>query len=388
MTFEGTFADSSRKASEIRLPELDGIRGLAILFVLLWHCIGAPLHPAYLMRGLDGGFLSIVKQSTIILRSGVDLFLVLSGFLIGGILFDNRKSSRFFPVFYGRRMLRIFPLYYLILVLFVVLKSFGANGVLFDGPIPVFSYLTFTQNYFMAHLGSSGAIWMGATWSLALEEQFYAGFPLLVHRCAMAAMPAVLVAGIILAPILRIWTYFHFGNGQAGYEWLPCRIDALFVGALLAYTLRQPAGRTWLHAKRRLLAAAFVPLFVGFIVLGIAITSDMEYHSMVWGHTFLAYFYGWGILLSVIYAGSGATRFLRARWLTFLGLISYGVYLLHLPVLFTVFGMFSRAVDVNSLREEGLVLLSLATTIVICAASYYVLEKPLIRLGHKWKYSV
>jgi len=380
------FTHAFLKPSEIRLPELDGLRGLAILFVLLWHCIGAPLHPASVIYGSGNGLLSIVKQQFIILRSGVDLFFVLSGFLIGGILLDNRKAPRYFQVYYGRRILRIFPIYYVMLIIFIVAKTFGANGILFDGSIPLASYFTFTQNYLMCHLNTSGAIWLAVTWSLAVEEQFYAGFPLIVRCSARRFLPIIFAAGIMLAPILRIWTWYHFGTNYPAYVWLPCRIDSLFLGALLTYGLRQPAVRAWMQNKRRMLAAAFIPLLGGFIALDVCVTRDVDYHMTIWGQTFLAYFYGWGILLTIIYAGSRATQFLRSRWLTFLGLISYGVYLMHVPVLFIIFRFFSLSVDVNSMREEGLVLLSLVITLVLCTASYFLFEKPLIQFGRRWKY--
>ncbi len=132
---------------EARLPELDGICGCAILVVLLWHYVACQISategPAY-----------AVKTALSWAWSGVDLFFVLSGFLIAGILMDNRDASNYFRVFYFRRICRIFPLYYLLLGVYFVLTDLGFNrSVSFDWVagdlLPLWSYATFTQNILM-----------------------------------------------------------------------------------------------------------------------------------------------------------------------------------------------------------------------------------------------
>ena len=118
--------------------------------------------------------------------SGVDLFFVLSGFLITGILRDQRSSSRYWRTFYLRRACRVLPLYAILLGGFALAIAFGASNVpglwwLFYTPMPLWSYATFTQNFFMAVAGGTGANWMGVSWSLAVEEQFYLVLPLVVY---------------------------------------------------------------------------------------------------------------------------------------------------------------------------------------------------------------
>lgn len=140
-----------------RVPELDGLRGLAILLVLIWHYGLAVLK---IPIGLFAGPLILILN---LAWSGVDLFFVLSGFLIGGILLDNREAPYYFKAFYTRRIFRIFPLYFMWLAIFALvvllaLPSAPATPAawLWGSPLPWWSYVTFTQNFVMS---SIGALW-------------------------------------------------------------------------------------------------------------------------------------------------------------------------------------------------------------------------------------
>ena len=153
-----------------RIPELDGLRGVAILLVLFCHYVSSvvnlPIHTF-------GSRLVILLNLT---WSGVDLFFVLSGFLIGGILLEVRDSPRYFRTFYGRRVFRIVPIYALMLMFYWVSKAVARSGPaiawLFDKPLPWIAYATFTQNIGMAWVHFFGAMPLAITWSLAVEEQF------------------------------------------------------------------------------------------------------------------------------------------------------------------------------------------------------------------------
>jgi peptidoglycan/LPS O-acetylase OafA/YrhL len=164
-----------------RIPELDGVRGMAILLVLIWHyaVVTLSVRPDSVMSYVLGG-LSFSW-------SGVDLFFVLSGFLIGGILLDNREAKNYFRVFYMRRTCRIFPLYFIWFMIFCDLLL--AEGILFSeerfrwllaNPLPLLSYLTFTQNIPMALQNVFGPNWMAVTWSLAIEEQCHSLFDIAI----------------------------------------------------------------------------------------------------------------------------------------------------------------------------------------------------------------
>ena len=174
-----------------RIPELDGLRGTAILFVILFHFTAAegtlPAHT----------FGSVLQRVTSMGWTGVDLFFVLSGFLIGGILIDVRQSPRYWKTFYLRRFLRIIPVYYLWIVAYVLLmrvagpaiqaRSFSGRGVVL-GPA-IYEHFLFAQNIWIAALPGMAGAWFGHTWSLAVEEQFYLDLAA-DHSMGVAAAPS------------------------------------------------------------------------------------------------------------------------------------------------------------------------------------------------------
>ena len=169
----------------VRIPALDGLRGIAILVVLLRHAIFGVTS----VQGIEAHsrFATFVIACGQLSWSGVDLFFVLSGFLIGGILLDARSSPRYFQTFYIRRAYRILPLYFLVIGLSLLphlLAQFSVARATHTTPLPLpwLSYATFTQNFWMAYLGVFGPSGMGITWSLAIEEQFYLSIPLLIRN--------------------------------------------------------------------------------------------------------------------------------------------------------------------------------------------------------------
>ena len=170
--------DSSDLTSPFRIPVLDGIRGMAICLVLAWHSVSElqlPNHPR-VTNIIGFGRLS---------WSGVDLFVVLSGFLIGGILLDAAGAQRYFGPFYIRRAHRILPLYAVALLLvFSTIYLCGhlkVVGTWTENRIPVWYYPTFLQNFWMARHGTFGSSALGITWSLAVEEQFYLTLLLIIR---------------------------------------------------------------------------------------------------------------------------------------------------------------------------------------------------------------
>ena len=169
-----------------RVPELDGIRGMAILVVVIFHWVtleAQSILPERIENVLSFGW------------SGVDLFFVLSGFLIGGILFDARDSSNYFKVFYMRRFYRIVPLYGAICLTTLVIyyAHLSTHAWLFRGPkLPWYSYLTFAQNVWMVKLHTLGYWQLAVTWSLAVEEQFYLTLPFVIRFTSRKTLPYVL----------------------------------------------------------------------------------------------------------------------------------------------------------------------------------------------------
>ena len=370
-----------------RVPELDGLRGLAILLVLAWHL--APRRPGTLL----GDALETIYGLT---WTGVDLFFVLSGFLLGGILLDQARSRGLLGTFYLRRICRILPLYGVLLALFSAgtwLFS-GSPGVLawwlFGGrdALPLWTYFTFTQNFAIVHFQGMGAPAAAPTWSLAIEEQFYLLLPWLVLGIPRRWLPPVLLLLISGAVGIRVFLYQHHpASGFAGHHLLPSRMDALLVGVLGALLQRSPWCSRWLARSAALRNLPFLVLLQGTAVLA-WLSPAMGSGGMAWGgYTWMALFY-LDLVLVTLYAPKGIlARFFRLSWLRWLGVRSYGLYLLHQAVVGTVFILaYGHA---HGPPEPGDVLVSLvalALLLVLAAASWRWLETPFLRLGRRRPY--
>lgn len=375
--------DSANLGSPVRIPVLDGIRGTAISLVLLWHTLfeyGLPNHP-HLVRIIALGRLS---------WSGVDLFFVLSGFLIGGILLDARKAQRYFFPFYVRRAHRILPLYGLVLLLvFSVLylcRHLGTSGTWTDNSIPLWYYPTFLQNVWMARHGGFGSYTLGVTWSLAVEEQFYVTLPLIIRYVSRARLSWVIGGMIAGAPLLRIVMSHWAANGWiAGYVLMPCRADALGWGVAAALIKRTPVVwelilrlRTYVY-----IALGGATLGVGALLMSGFVPFTDEFAGLE--YSLLAVFYF--LLLISALINRKFERVFSMKPLRYMGTIAYGLYLLHFPFIRT-FGDIANWIHP---RQSGW--LSLLVSIsgigfatAAASISWEYLEKPLIKRGHRYSY--
>jgi peptidoglycan/LPS O-acetylase OafA/YrhL len=381
---------ASSSMSPRRIPELDGLRGLAILLVLICH-FGYEANSAaghhWLFFLLDAGSLS---------WSGVDLFFVLSGFLIGGILLDARNSPNYFKAFYARRVFRIIPIYAVVVGAFYLCVFAGVPGRmagsewLFGPTVPWYAYATFTQNLGYAIGKPNFAYWLSSTWSLAVEEQFYLVLPATLWFVSRRRLPYLLGGAILAAPLLRIFLALHYSWGKiANFNLMPCRADSLLLGVMAALLVRD--ARTWalLKNQRRRIAAVCIVLLAGFplsIFLKAADPLQSFWMSTV-GFSWLAVLYLGLLLLALVWTDGWLGRILRNSWLRGLGTISYGAYLLHRPVLGLVFMIFrSKQPWAETSAERVLVVLALGITIAIASFSWAVFEKPLLKIGHTVKY--
>lgn len=368
-----------------RVPELDGIRGLAILLVLSWHYIANPLFAGPLTPNDHPLAVSTMGW----LWSGVDLFFVLSGFLIGKSLLDHRESPRYFQSFYLRRVARTFPLYFLSLAIFMatswlcfgpamtgcleLFRNIDAIKELLLTSWPWWSFFTFTQNFFMALDQNLGILWLGVTWSLAVEEQFYLLLPLVIRFVPVRVLPYLLVAGCVCAVLLR-----RDFSGTSGFVLMPARMDSLFLGVLVAYVTRVPR---YLQAIRRL-RFILPAVFVGLLIVGLLVfhPSYLDRYNKTW----LAIL--WAVLLLTVVAGSPLiVRFLRLSTLVQLGIISYGVYLFHQPVYGLVYGIVrhNQVEPMFGMANALMTLLSLVITLAVAFLLHRWIEAPFIRLGHR-----
>jgi len=276
--------------------------------------------------------------------AGVDLFFVLSGFLITGILLDARQSPRYFRSFYARRVLRIFPLYYALLLLALAILPLvphpkidvvaGAGG-------QDFFYWTFLSNWRIALDNAFHNRILAPTWSLAIEEQFYLVWPLVVltlgGKRLLWVCPLLAISSLALRLVL-----LHLGDAgnTTVYVLTPCRFDSLALGAWVAAFARygQPA-ECWLRMRRMLPWIAFACLAGAYV--GEMITLWGEHGS---AYTRSRFALGPGItLLAIGFASlvmqlttasqpTRASRFLSHPVLRSFGTYSYAIYLAHMPL--------------------------------------------------------
>lgn len=367
-----------------RVPELDGLRGLAIAGVLITHLYLWAFVPA--QNAVHAALHRLFSLS----HTGVDLFFVLSGYLIGGILLQARSSPNFYRAFYARRFFRILPVYALLLLSWLLLRSDRLDqlngGILFaPRDVPLWSYPLFAQNLAMALVGSMGCTWLVVTWSLAIEEQFYLVMPWTVRQLDESRLLALAAGLVLLAPAVRLTLLELSPRAGIAAVFLPVsRMDALLLGVIAALLLRDAAARAWLQAHRALLSASALGLGLVFLSLSLGDYGMISWVATPFGLSAVAFFYFVLLLLALHPAESGWRRMLRWRWLGWLGTVSYFVYLFHLPLSYLLHGTLRHQPPrLVQPADYGVTLLVLAATLGLAALSWHMLEKPLLRLGHR-----
>jgi len=316
---------------------------------------------------------------------------VLSGFLIGGILLDAKLSPRYYKSFYLRRAFRILPLYGVLTGIFV-LYHLEFSG---DNIIPLASYITLTQNIWMAHFGVWGAASMGVTWSLAVEEQFYLTIPLLVRRLSRRRLTWALISIVVAAPIARSAILLSFRSHRlADYVLMPCRADALCLGVLCAVVVRNPRAWSLLIARRTWLRAVVMALLMALSWLSFGRYDVLSDPMVTLGYSLLALFYVCCLLLVLMNTGT-LNRVLCNRRLMGLGRIAYCVYLLHVPFIVAgrVWGVsfFTALIKLPTAHATAVeATIGGMTGILLCCViakiSWRFFEQPLLRRGHTYKY--
>jgi len=355
------------------VPELDGIRRLAILLIIALHYFvleGAEVLPRKLYVVAQFGW------------TGVDLFFVLSGFLIGGILLDVRESTNYFKVFYVRRFYRIVPVYLALcaLSLIVFYPKLSTHDWLFEGKIPWYAYLTFGQNFWMTTRQALSSRQIDATWSLAIEEQFYLTLPLVIWLVRDRYLPYVLTAGIAAAPFIRMALWWRYGQWAyvASYVLAPCRMDALLLGVLGAWWVRNRV------LNKDVLEAAAVVLAIGFAAMIRFHVTPFELAAF--GYTLIAMFYLAVLLLAV--TGGWVGGIFRSKPLLYLGTVAYGLYLFHQPVLGLVYAALGRATAaIRTWTDVAATGLAAVLVLGLARLSWRCFEKPMVKLGHRFTYS-
>ena len=339
-------------------PALDGVRALAVAGVVTYH-VGA--------LWLPGGFL------------GVDLFFVLSGFLITGILIDqiDRDGRIAFATFFARRARRLLPALYLLLIVVCAWAAFvavpAAIGDLRGAALAALFYvanwffIATGQSYFADMLGPSP---LEHTWSLAIEEQYYLLWPLLllllVRRVSPRILGVIVIVMIVLSVLLMAVLYDE-GDPSVAYFGTFARIHELLVGSLLALAVKRG-----LALPRALRWTAWIPL--ALIVAMMATVSDTGAFYYRGGSLIFSLVVAWLLLaLGSGAPGGGPTALFSWAPIAWIGLISYGIYLWHWPLILWI------TPASTGLTGPTLAAVQIAATVTIAAASFYLIERPIRR---------
>jgi peptidoglycan/LPS O-acetylase OafA/YrhL len=368
-----------RKA--IHIPALDGLRGIAILLVVVFHFS----QPAYSANA--SGLRLAIQRLTGAGWVGVDLFFVLSGFLITSILYEAKQSDGYFKNFY---MLRIFPLYYGVLfVAFVVLPLIrpyqtGFYKAISHNQIFLWTYL---QNY--VQLPWEG--WAGFThfWSLAVEEQFYLVWPAVVFLLNRRALIGVSIGMIVTALLLRTFVVLDHQNA---YAWTPCRMDGLAVGAFLALVS---------HGRPGIARLARPALVVGTVAAVLLAYLAARNHGSFWygerrvqtiGYTLLALLFGAALVRAVVASPTSPWGcLLNSQWLRFFGKYSYGLYVFHGLMMWWVkdgllLNWLARGLHSFYLGLLAHLIVLTVASVAVALLSWHVYEKHFLKLKRFFEY--
>ena len=382
-----------------RIPELDGLRGIAIGLVVLYHGFEFGPGPDYHAKDLIHHLYLWFEGFIAIGWTGVDLFFVLSGFLIGGILLDTRDSPRYYRTFYARRFFRIVPPYYGWIFLYMLLMALAGTFLrshVVNGSAPercvFWMQLLFLQNFgILNRYPTVIGAWLRPTWSLAIEEQFYLVAPAVIKLLSRRVVGIFLGAVIAFAPLLRLFIYYRWPGQRTDLGMIctlmPCRADALGIGILAALLWRDTTFRSWLSQHRRTLYASAALFVAGFMILGKWSPSFDSLPMQSFGYTWIAFSFAFVLLLCLAEPTGPIAWLARMTWLRELGRVSYCLYLIHYGL--QLLGETMLAALIRHVHSwEGLTARALTAVISYgsARASWKWFEHPLVKKGHAFKY--
>jgi peptidoglycan/LPS O-acetylase OafA/YrhL len=371
-----------------RFPELDGLRGVAILLVMFFH-FGAYTPEA------SSTLQTIIAKAIGLGWSGVDLFFVLSGFLITGILVDSKGLPNYLTNFYIRRILRIFPLYYCsVAFLFWVVPLVTSDYLHWGWPKNWPPLSSSEQVWYWLHISNWRTAFVPLAyppatpfWSLAIEEQFYVFWPLLILALSRTSLWRFCRAIMALACIARNLPWAQSLGAaypESLYRLTPFRIDTLLFVASAALIIRS-------QAAFRPLKRWILPLFfTGCAVLGVVIfsagsTSPYSGPMTRFGYTALGLICASLVLGATSQSGGPVTwkRFLRLPILRHFGKYSYAMYVIHAPVhliLSRIFFSFGG----GFFSALGTIAFGIAITDQLARLSWFALEAPFLALKDRF----
>ena len=366
----------------MRIKGLDGLRGIAFLMVFFFH-----------IHWFQLGWV------------GVQLFFVLSGFLITGILLDMKETlpaKPYFIKFYGRRILRIFPLYYFYLAVMWILTTWALSSGFEPAPMRVFQKeipfaLTYVYDFYFALDRYVPSYFLTHFWTLAVEEQFYLVWPLLILLTPRKHIKTVFWIVIAVAPTLRLVTLllhetqaFSFLRNDVSlviYSLPFTHLDAFALGALLTVS-RVPKAKPIFLAS--LVALPLLGLATDYLstgqwkdasLLALGFPITMQYgDKFLWGYSLINALFA--VLIHGVSQEGWASRLLEWTPLRYLGKISYGLYVYHFAVIWLVGTIFHH--PITSPFSLPLALAAFGLVCLISALSFHLMEKPLIDLKDRY----
>jgi peptidoglycan/LPS O-acetylase OafA/YrhL len=379
-------AVSRASAQPKHVPELDGVRGVAILAVLVLHFVGG-LHAQNRVE------LAIVKLSTYGVW-GVDLFFVLSGFLITSILHDARGAPHYYRNFYARRTLRIFPLYFgvLLLLLLAPTAQLAAWFPHLDEAKSVQGYLwTYLTNFYIGGTGSFSIPYVSHFWSLAVEEHFYLFWPFVIGGLAPVSAKRVCWLLGLGALVLRVVLCWANPENIQAVVWTPCRLDALCCGAWLALALRTPGWRERVERVCRRLVPGGLLVIVALSAWHASFGKADGLVLPLRGAALAVWFGACIVSLTSSSTLALARRAFRARWLMLLGKYSYGLYVFHGIVAYWMHqhGLEARWTPWLASHLAASVMVTavgFAGSFAIAYASFELYERPMLKLKRFFEY--
>jgi len=348
-------------------PGLDVARGLAIISVLLYHLFW---------------YTSLFRIGWI----GVDLFFVLSGFLITDILLESKKDTHYFYKFYTKRVLRIIPLYYVTLFLFFKLSPIFFSDTSPNSTFTYYNqnkiwYWTFIQNWLIVLKGKPSEPYLLHFWSLAIEEQFYNFWPIIIILTkTLRTLKRIIFVLILFALLLRTLSWLINPENLSGLYYNSfARMDSLLMGCFICVHIKQGQKLSPVFIKT-------IFLFFFILILSSFITcKNVQPDNFIFstiGFSIIALFFGCLIYLLVDNEITLAPWINNLQLFSFIGKISYGLYVIHLPVYLIIAHLLSKSpatITPIFLKSSLFVsIISLCCTMLLSVCSFYLFEKPIL----------
>ncbi len=370
-----------------RVRELDGVRGISIIVVVAFH----------LLKRADyftsNETLHFITRLSSIGWVGVDIFFVLSGFLITSILLRTKHEKNYFKNFYVRRSLRIFPLYFVFIAVILLLLPKLDPDFTPEIPRALPFLLLYQQNWLMLISKIPLTTYLAVTWSLAIEEQFYLIWPAVVYFTKKETLIKLSIGVILFSILARVlgilfWddmsqvsTFFYYNTFT--------RFEQLVFGGLLAAAFTEPL---WIQRLKNISIPSFWVAFTAFLVLCFTAYPHMvPLDENIWlvfgGYTLAAVFSA--ALVTILMTHPETSMFRRLfqnKVLIFFGKYSYSIYLLHVPVILILLDVLWRTQLRGWTMYLAYIVLTYAITVVGALITWNLLEKHMLNLKKYFEY--